>query len=234
MYYLKQKNYIRSNLIYILRTKAKIAPFALAEKCLILKEWEGHKDKVSCMSKIDKPLGFVTGSVDKYVKLWSYLGEEWGVINILADYSVIRWNFPYNWNEIREIEKNNVIEVMKEIEPEILLQNFKVQYIDDDPSNLKKKNVKTEKIPKRSIAGHHSILKLKSKHSKILRIEKTNSEEEERPKFTRIEREPERPLIHDLMSFIDMYKDLSPDKKLELCKSVNDLKDQIRKKLYNK
>ncbi len=99
------------------RANPVAGPLVVVEKCMIVKEWEAHKDQISCISKIEKPLGFITASLDKHVKVWSARGEEWGDIMIVGENPVRLWSFPYDWNEVREKDKADVIEVMKLIEP---------------------------------------------------------------------------------------------------------------------
>ena len=87
---------------------------------------------------IDDPLGFVTGSLDKHIKVWSIYGELWGDLNIVNDYPIIQWNFPYSWKNARENDKLEVINIMKELEPETEKDLKEIEFVEEEPLKVKK------------------------------------------------------------------------------------------------
>eukprot|EP00826_Nyctotherus_ovalis_P031485 TRINITY_DN2516_c0_g2_i2.p5 TRINITY_DN2516_c0_g2~~TRINITY_DN2516_c0_g2_i2.p5 ORF type:complete len:144 (-),score=38.69 TRINITY_DN2516_c0_g2_i2:820-1251(-) len=91
-------------------------------------EWKAHSDQVYAISRIAKPDGFVTTSLDKHVKLWSREGTLWGDLIICGPNPALFWNFAYDWSGERESEKEEVIEVLKVIEPGVEYDKNEIRY----------------------------------------------------------------------------------------------------------
>lgn len=110
------------------RQQSKSAPFILSELCILTHEWTAHGDQVCAVSKIAKPEGFVTSSLDKHVKLWSREGVLWGDLDVCGADPALLWNFAYDWSGEREREKEEVIEVLKAIEPGLKYDKSEIRY----------------------------------------------------------------------------------------------------------
>ena len=237
MQHYRQKLYIESkSRININRKLPSFGPIVISEKYLIINEWEGHKDQISSLFLIPNPLGFVSGSLDKHVKVWSYLGEEWGDINIVAEVPVRNWNFPFNWWESREKDRTNVISLMKEFEPKIDPTSYKIVYAEEPQILSAIRNYKLPEIlPKRCFMptkklDKHGRNKVKSSQDNVVNIEE---EEAKIKKIRAKEEKPEPAFVQDLMAFVDMYKDSSKEKKKEILKGMNKLKECLREFFNN-
>lgn len=107
------------------RSKLKTAPYALLESSLLIKEWNGHSNRVCEISRMDKPEGFITVSVDRHVKLWARDGALWGDIATHGEDPVVVWKFPYDWAEELGKAEAQVVSIMKSIEPDAVYSGVK-------------------------------------------------------------------------------------------------------------
>jgi hypothetical protein len=69
------------------------------EKLVQLKQWAAHKQGIVSMKLLDEPLGLITCSIDKHVKIWSLKGELWGDIYLLKESYDKKWAFPFEWKK---------------------------------------------------------------------------------------------------------------------------------------
>ena len=116
------------------------------------------------MTKMQKPEGFITTSLDRHVKIWSREGELWGDIITFGEDPVLSWNFPYDCSEEQKHDKHQVIDMIQKIESSDKYKNIKIEY--KDPKGIKirlsKNNDWSKIIPKRAYAKeiyNTSILK---------------------------------------------------------------------------
>ena len=48
-----------------------------------IKRWHAHTSAVNSLTKLKKPAGFISCSLDQWVKLWSLDGDVYGQINLV-------------------------------------------------------------------------------------------------------------------------------------------------------
>ena len=176
------------------------------------------------MSKLKKPLGFITGSIDKHVKIWSLLGELWGDLRIVGEDPVHYWNFPYDWKEYQEKDRLEVMNVMKEIEGTV----EEIELEEEDPVRVRKKRKGSDIIPKRSLAKPEVIPKAR----KIVfgrTKEATSTGESElklRKKKLRYE-SPGTSLAQDVIALVEEYKKAPIKRRKELQQSMKTLHSRL-------
>ncbi len=148
---------VRSHIIaHDNREKKSMGPLVLAERGVILREMQGHQEMICCMSRIDNPPGFVTASYDRHFKVWSLAGELWGNISTVGENPVALWKFPIDWSEERKHDKEQVLELIKEIEPatEVSGEQLEFETYDDAAeaaAKIRKRRAKEFTNPKRSL-----------------------------------------------------------------------------------
>ena len=108
---------------------------------------------------MNNPECYITASLDRHVKIWSREGDLFGDIITYGENPVITWKFPYDWSEQQEKEKNEVISIMKKLEPNEKYDKMKIEY-DNIKGNRKirltKKNEWDQIVPKRTFAKRAS------------------------------------------------------------------------------
>ena len=135
------------------------------------------------MARIDEPLGFITASVDKHVKVWSYKGEDWGDILIVGENPVRKWSFPYDWKKVREKDKTEVIDVMKQIEPAVNPESEGIQFeeiLDDQVKVMKRRDHDLDIAPKRCTISPEVIEKQRRQTNKVYKEEKAKVEDDDK------------------------------------------------------
>ena len=210
-------------------TEQNSEPMVIAERSIILKNWVGHAEQITCMSKIEKPLGFVSGSIDRHVKVWSLTGELWGDLKVVGEYPLVTWNFPYDWKESLEKDRLEVINVMKEIEGSN--KNLEeLQLIEEEPIKVRKKEQEADILPKRSLISP----KVAKKATGVIvnedtdNINNTDFELKLRKKKLKDEN-PESPLAQDVIKLIELYKQAPKEKRQELQTSMSTLQTRLHK-----
>ena len=109
-------------------------PFIIdANAYLRISKWKAHKGSIVDMKMISHMHGLMTSGKDKHIKVWSYDGELWGDIDMLAlgvQDPVIqnKWNFPFNWVERLTDVLNEVLYYVGKIDG--------VEYEQDHKDNL--------------------------------------------------------------------------------------------------
>ncbi len=125
----------------------------LAETCLLVQEWQAHSEQICNMTKISKPPSFITASFDKHFKIWSRNGEELANVRIVGEDSVVKWGFPIDWSEERKKEKERVLTMMQDIEPEAKIDHDALEFEAQEAQAQKddKPTVRKAIRPKRSL-----------------------------------------------------------------------------------
>jgi hypothetical protein len=138
----------------VCRASRTPGPLVVAERCLVMKEWEAHKDVIASMTRIESPEGFITASLDRHVKLWSACGDAWGDITIMGANPVRSWAFPFDWQAVRQQDKRDVLGVMRQIEPNSRLDDA-LEFEDslDSQVRVTKRDRRDDIVPKRSLVG---------------------------------------------------------------------------------
>ena len=66
---------MKSNIVQYYRKIKNTPNVVIVENGLIIRQLQAHQESITCMSKIENPRVFITGSIDKHVKVCSHLGE---------------------------------------------------------------------------------------------------------------------------------------------------------------
>lgn len=200
----------------------------LSEESIVVNEWQGHDGQVTCAAKIEKPLGLITGSVDKHVRVWSLYGEMWVDLTIIGKNPIVKWDFPYDWNEVKEKDKNEVITVMKEIEPGSDSDLSKIQFDDEEPVKVQTTE-RPKEVPK--IVLRHPIATPANKKTARKTSRTSVREELWRMKLRGDKTEPG--LVQDVVALVDIYRNASAERKKEIIDSMGGLRDKLRKPLVS-
>ena len=183
------------------------------------------------MSKIENPRGFITGSIDKHVKVWSYLGEEWCDLILIGENPIRKWSFPFNWEEAKETDKKDILLLINKLDPEEVKNECNIVFEEEETKNIHKVKSHMEDNVNMKINNLNLVGRYKKKAKKIIdELEKGNIErinEEGNKKKKVIIEEPEAPLAQDVGALIDIYKDSSKEKRRELIASMSDLKQTL-------
>lgn len=107
----------------------------VALNTILINKWEAHSAQINKLTKISEPLSIVTCSFDKYVKIWSFEGDQYAFLNLVRfDKNKDHWHFPYDIikQKIEEIEV--VCDFAKVIEKEEDLseprkEQIKIRYL---------------------------------------------------------------------------------------------------------
>ena len=86
---------------------------------VLVREWKAHNDALSSIRIIQEPSGLVSCSQDKFVKIWSFDGDAWGIINLNSPEPPKKWHFPFDWDAKRATDIKKVMEVMNLIDEKI-------------------------------------------------------------------------------------------------------------------
>ena len=84
-------------------------------------EFIAHDDAITCLSLIDDPFCFVSGSKDKKIRIWGaqcqLLGELSisNSINSMNMKSVSEWKFKVDWEKLKQEEIEEVIKIFEEL-----------------------------------------------------------------------------------------------------------------------
>ena len=194
----------------------KNGPIVISELCILVNEWKGHGDQISSISRIDRPEGFVTTSLDQHVKVWSKSGQKWGDLATYGENPVVYWKFPYDWSEEHEKQKEDVVDMIKEIEPDAEYDKGRIEY--DNAEDLRKIRFTNKAqwdriIPKRSLIKP-LLSKMQLKSADTTREKITKRHEEEKAVV----------FLVFITTFLDRKKEDSKmmatsDRKLRLCKT---------------
>ena len=201
---------------------------------IITNEWQGHRGRINCLAKIEKPLGFITGSIDKHVRVWSLYGDMWVDLTIIGKDPIIKWEFPYDWNEVKEKDKNEVIAVMKQIEPGSDPELLKIQFEDEEPVKVGEVE-KNKENPKVTLKWPLMVSKKgEKKNSQIEEASPALDEQKNwRMKLKGDKIELPR-LAQDVTALVDIYNNSSAEKKKELLSSMDDLREKLRNFQYSR
>jgi len=60
-------------------------------------------------------VSFVTGSLDKQIRIWSYKKQMYGNIH-MNKLGLKKWEFPYDWVKIKLNEIDYVFEILEKYE----------------------------------------------------------------------------------------------------------------------
>jgi len=230
----------------------KQAKIALIDRLMLYNLFDAHHDMITCISELNNPAGIVTSSMDQHVKLWSINGDLWGDLTIVGADPVIKWNFPYDWNEIRNTEKESLVEVLSVLNPEEKCDknmiNFEETFDNPEKSKRKKSTIVSDVIPKRSlikppitdnvIKSQHqekpgkklktikeeneSTKKSKKKAQKEEKQEKDESESEDYP-----EEKYQGKLAEDVAAMLETYKIAPELQKESISNALNELKRRM-------
>lgn len=81
-----------------------------------IKQWRAHKDSISSIGFVDPSLdGFTTCSKDKFIRIWSHTGIQWGQFNLL-NFELTKWSFPFDWMSGLRRELTTVFEIIEKLE----------------------------------------------------------------------------------------------------------------------
>lgn len=205
-----------------------MGPVVIAEVAVILNEWISHRDQVTCMAKIEKPLGFVTGSIDRHVKVWSILGELWGDLEVVGEDPLRLWQFPYNWQESFEKDRQEVISVMKAIDEVDGSLEFK--FVAEEPARVRKMEQDNDILPKRSLVNPEVAAKTRKEVVEEEQEMVNNPENELKMRRKKLKEDlPGSALGQDVLALIDQYNKAPPEKRSELAATVLTLKTRLHK-----
>lgn len=177
------------------------------------------------MSKLEKPLGFATGSADKHVKVWSLAGELWGDLRIVGEDPVQIWRFPYNWKESQEEERLKLIDVIKEVESEDVKG---LQFAEEEPMRVRKKWRDSEIMPKRSLINPEVVAK--AKKTSVGEVQEASNTAESELKLRKRKLRDENPgtsLAQDVLALVEQYKKAPEEKRQELQEGMKTLRDRL-------
>ena len=87
---------------------------------MIRNEFKAHSEGITCLNVIKEPLCFITGSRDKFVKIWDINCNCLGVINALPKLSKLEgelppWKFKVNEEKILEDEIAEVVGIFEDV-----------------------------------------------------------------------------------------------------------------------
>lgn len=89
------------------------------EKKISKLEWQGHSDQINSLKLINDPICLFTSSLDRFIKIWSLEGENWGIINLAVPEIPKKWYFPFKWEKRRKRDLEQVHQLLKLIDNEI-------------------------------------------------------------------------------------------------------------------
>ena len=137
---------------------------------MIRNEFKAHSEGITCLTVIKEPLCFVTGSKDKFVKIWDYNCNCLGVINALPKLSKYEgelppWKFKVNEEKILEDEINEVVGIFEDVGVEPIEIGSKMdKEVDKIQVREKVENVQQ---PKKEVVQY-----IKKKFKKLEKVEK--------------------------------------------------------------
>jgi len=238
------------------RAKTKIGPFVISEKYLLFSDSIPHKDLICDIEKIDKPKGYISSSFDRHFMVWSIEGELWGDISTHSDNPIVYWRFPIDFTEERKRDKQKVVELIKQLEPN---EDVKEEYLDfgtvDSAQDCYFKIGKPTKAKKIVFKKHMTeIIKPASEHRKVMKkvslkdadmskrtapaksaTEKKREEQNTifspkvaKKKMILDENDKER-LSKDVLAMLDTYNESPKEKKFSIYRTLESLKDQFHK-----
>ncbi len=169
--------------------------------------------------------GFASGSLDRHVKLWSMQGELWGDIVIVGEDAVKRWNFPYDWSQAKNEEKESVAEALRKLRPDESVDKNAIRFDEeaggDKGVETKRRRPPDSVVPKRSLVNpellerkqredrhSHKMAKLLSNQKELQRRkskrEKTDISDEDEDDEQNKEKYQGR-LAEDVAAMMDKY-----------------------------
>ncbi len=122
--------------------------------------------------------------MDQHIKIWSLKGELWGDIVIVGDDPVKRWSFPYNWAEVRDAEKETVVQALKALEPATSYNKEAIEYEDLALPKVSKAPAKAQNkdqdiVPKRSLIDAYQLARNHAINSDEERARQYEAQKEE-------------------------------------------------------
>lgn len=117
-----------------------------AETEVLVREWKAHEDSINCLKIINEPKSILSCSLDRFIKVWSREGENWGIINLCSPEIPKKWYFPFDWEGKRQADIKKVVEVLSLIEEKV---DIDPNLIPAGPAKKKKKQ-KPQKKPTNS------------------------------------------------------------------------------------
>jgi len=156
----------------------------MSELCILINQWQAHREQICSISRIERPNGFITASTDRHVKIWSREGKLWGEIATYGENPVIFWQFPYDWTEDREKEKDRVVSMLKDIEPENNIDKNTIRFEDAEARKIRytKKGQWDRIIPKRSLIKPIGGNEHRHKSSEVLHRERASNRQQQEDK----------------------------------------------------
>jgi len=218
----KRKGSIDVTYHYKDKQNIKKAPILPLENSM-LNKWKAHNDQITSILVIPQPAGFVSAAVDQHVKLWSIEGDKWGCLAIVGKESVVSWNFPYDWEEIKRTEKKSLIKVVEEIDPSNECDKELIR-IEDTFYNTEETKEHRSVVPKVKKVRKKSTLKIKESIAPI--VIKENPAKSFLFKLNK-KKEVEGKLVEDAVSLMEYYKSGSKESKDNIKVALSELKSKM-------
>jgi WD40 repeat protein len=138
---------------YLQKEKKSLDKFTNLYNHIMIREFQAHEDAITCISKIDEPLCFVTCSKDKKFKIWNFNAELWGEVNTQPNFANLEvkndWKFKIDWEKLKEQEISEVIEIFIKVGGQALKQHDLLLLNEDEEekdTNLSSQNEKNKKL----------------------------------------------------------------------------------------
>jgi len=136
-------SHVQSKIIFLsnsmIYNRLLLKNIVILEYSLLVKEWNGHKDQINKITKMERPEGFITTSTDRHVKVWARDGTLWGDIATYSDNPIILWQLPYGCSKEINERQSQIIPIMKSIESQTAYNP--IQYVNKDKEGKKERRV---------------------------------------------------------------------------------------------